>query len=163
MILRYAAPFDVAEIEAVEESADRMLVEHLAPPAWPGIESAESRLSMPGFLLVADTGEHLVGFVHVIEFGDSAHLEQLSVVPEYGRQGVGTELLTAAIDNATARGHSRLTLRTFRDVPWNAPFYARHGFAPSEPATDFHRELVDIERDLGLEQAGPRIQMTLEW
>ena len=23
-----------------------------------------------------------------------------------------------------------LTVSTFRDVPWNAPFYARHGFAP---------------------------------
>ena len=27
-----------------------------------------------------------------------------------------------------------MTLTTYRDLPWNAPFYARHGFAVVPPA-----------------------------
>jgi hypothetical protein len=30
---------------------------------------------------------------------------------------------------ADASGHREITLTTFRDVAWNAPFYARLGFA----------------------------------
>jgi hypothetical protein len=35
---------------------------------------------------------------------------------------------------ALAEGRPALTLTTFRDVPWNAPYYERLGFAVVEPA-----------------------------
>lgn len=35
---------------------------------------------------------------------------------------------------AHARGLSRHTLTTFLEVPWNGPWYQRHGFAVLEPA-----------------------------
>lgn len=160
VLIRFAAPFDAESIEDVENRADRVLVEHLDPPRWPGAESGATRLSMPGFLLIAEVDETVVGFVHVVEFDEIAHLEQISVLPEHARAGVGRSLLDAAVETAAGRGHTEITLRTFRDVPWNAPFYARCGFEITEPVTDFHHELIDIEHQLGLDLAGPRVQMT---
>ena len=41
---------------------------------------------------------------------------------------MGRALVEASCDWATERGSDRITLSTFRDVAWNAPFYARLGF-----------------------------------
>jgi hypothetical protein len=35
---------------------------------------------------------------------------------------------------AAADGRAAITLTTFRDVPWNAPYYERLGFTVVEPA-----------------------------
>jgi hypothetical protein len=41
--------------------------------------------------------------------------------------------LEAVIEPARDLGLNALTLTTFRDVPWNAPFYARFGFETLAP------------------------------
>ncbi|ETH87020.1 acetyltransferase, GNAT family [Bordetella pertussis STO1-CHOC-0018] len=46
-----------------------------------------------------------------------------------GGGGIGGRLVRAAIDAAAAAGLPAITLTTFRDLPWNQPFYARLGFA----------------------------------
>lgn len=56
------------------------------------------------------------------------HIEQVSVHPRAARRGVGRMLLEHAAADAAARGLRALTLTTFADVPWNAPYYARCGF-----------------------------------
>ena len=45
--------------------------------------------------------------------------------------GIGAGLVRAAQIDARNTGIKALTLTTFRDVAWNAPFYARLGFAAS--------------------------------
>jgi GNAT superfamily N-acetyltransferase len=57
-----------------------------------------------------------------------AHLEQLSVLPDYGRRGYGAALLAHVCDWARQRDLGAVTLATFVHVPWNGPYYARHGF-----------------------------------
>ncbi|GAA0470778.1 GNAT family N-acetyltransferase [Streptomyces sp. NPDC046215] len=56
------------------------------------------------------------------------HVEQVSVHPRAARQGVGRWLLEHAAARAVAGGSRALTLTTFANVPWNAPYYARCGF-----------------------------------
>ncbi len=48
------------------------------------------------------------------------------------------------------------------DVPWNAPFNATAGFVEETPVTAFHRGLVDVERRLGLNARGRRVQMAVD-
>jgi hypothetical protein len=60
------------------------------------------------------------------------------------------------------RGYDELTLRTYADVPWNAPFYATCGFTETEPATDFHRHLHLVEAGLGLSRYSQRRQVTMQ-
>jgi hypothetical protein len=82
----------------------------------------------------------------VLELLDGAvHLEQLSVHPAHGRQGIGA---------------ARVTLLTYADVPWNAPFYARHGWRPDPSPTRALLALREQETALGLDRHGPRVVMT---
>ena len=47
-----------------------------------------------------------------------------SVLPSAMRRGTGTRLLEAACTWATGRGYTSVTLTTYADIAWNAPFYA---------------------------------------
>lgn len=44
-------------------------------------------------------------------------------------------LLEQVIDGARQMAYPAVTLTTFRDVPWNAPFYTRLGFAMLDELT----------------------------
>ena len=52
-----------------------------------------------------------------------------------------------------------MTLCTFRDVPWNAPFYAALGFAPIASPEPALARLLAHEIALGLTAYGARIAM----
>lgn len=105
----------------------------------------------------------VVGFAHVLERDGQAHLEQLAVDPEHQGAGIGTPLIEAACAEAAARGHRRITLRTYATVPFNAPLYARRGFAVvPDPGTPFHRELARAEEAHDLGRLGQRVTMVRE-
>ncbi|MBZ9935784.1 GNAT family N-acetyltransferase [Mesorhizobium sp. BR1-1-16] len=74
----------------------------------------------------------LVGFVLAGLLDDALHIYELSVASASGRRGIGSRLLAEIDMAALARGLGAVTLSTFVDVPWNAPFYARRGFKPVE-------------------------------
>lgn len=69
-----------------------------------------------------------VGFALMKFVGGTAWLDQLSVLERWQGRGLGTALIDRAAAAAGARGFETLYLSTYRDVPWNAPFYARRGF-----------------------------------
>ena len=163
-VVRPAGPRDVARLEDIENDADALLVGFLRPDNWGSAPTGESRVESPGFVIVVSeiTDGDAVGFVHVLEAVGYAHLEQLSVLPEHTRRGLGRTLVGAAKTEAARRGHERVTLRTYADVPWNAPFYATCGFVETSPVSDFHREMAVEEKRLGLDKFGRRIQMTAQ-
>lgn len=164
--VRPASPSDDAATEQIEVAADALLIERFGAVDWPPPTTADDRASAPGFVLVAevlgddDEVGRPVGFVHVLQIDGHAHLEQLSVLPPYGRRGIGRRLIQAALSETRDRGHRTITLRTYRDVPWNAPFYRSCGFAEAEPDSPLLHSLVDTETALGLFRYGPRVQMT---
>jgi GNAT superfamily N-acetyltransferase len=165
--IRHATRRDLDLTESIENEADALLVDLLRPAQWRPAPTGRERAAQRGFTLMAieEGTERAVGFVQVLEVGvvdqgGLAHLEQLSVLPDAGRRGHGRRLVEAAVDEVRRRGYDRITLRTFADVPWNAPFYATCGFVESEPDTDFLRQLVETERDHGLASPARRIQMT---
>ncbi len=128
----------------------------LASPAASGKE----RAAEAGFIVVA--GDPAIGFAHVVDLESHAHLDQISVHPDHARRGVGTALLEAAAERATLKGHGSLTLTTYADLPWNAPFYARRGFvevADDEPRTATQLAISKNEERLGLGRHGRRVWM----
>lgn len=158
--VRLAEQQDLEVIEQIENDADQLLIRHLEPESWSPAPTGLARLSESGFLLVVELDHGPVaGFVHVLEVGGFCHLEQLSVAPDQARHGLGRALVEAAKQEATERGYSQISLRTYADVPWNAPFYATADFVEEEPATPFHRSLIDVEAQHGLERYGRRVQM----
>jgi GNAT superfamily N-acetyltransferase len=82
-----------------------------------------------GLLWIAEAAPgDLVGFALAERVDGGLHLEELDVLPAYGRRGIGARLVRAVCDWARAQEATAVTLCTFRDVPWNAPFYQRLGF-----------------------------------
>ncbi len=94
----------------------------------------------------------LVGFAYVRLISGQPHLEEIDVLPKYGRQGLGTALVKAALNWSKINNFKQLTLSTFNSIPWNMPFYQRLGFmlvADSDLTPEF-LELKEKERSLGL-------------
>jgi GNAT superfamily N-acetyltransferase len=97
-------------------------------------------------LWVAEAGGgELAGFALVIQLDGGPHLEEISVHPRFGRRGLGARILEAVVGELADRGHRRVSLSTFLHVPWNAPFYRKHGFLElSEHA--YSQEFVELRR-----------------
>lgn len=86
-----------------------------------------------GTLWVAvDRADEPVGFVAACLVDRQFHISELSVALAHQRKGLGRALMVAAIAAARADGYRRVTLTTYRDLPWNGPFYSELGFAEIE-------------------------------
>lgn len=95
----------------------------------------------------------VAGYVLVDVVDGAAHVEQVSVDPTFGRRGLGRRLIDQVAAVAEAEGRPAVTLTTFRDVPWNAPYYRRCGFrdlAESELGPELRRRR-DAEAAHGLD------------
>jgi GNAT superfamily N-acetyltransferase len=139
----------------VEAAADELFVPlgiTDLPPPPPVAERARAWR-----VLVA--GRPVQGFAVLELLDGAAHLEQLSVHPAVGRQGIGSALLAGAVATARDEGLDRVTLITYADVPWNAPFYARRGWRPLLQPTPGLLDLRARERALGLDRHGRRVVM----
>lgn len=160
--IRLATEADLDRIEMIENTADQLFIDAFQSENWPAADPAAERAEAAGFLLVGELEvAGIVGFVHMLEIDGHAHLEQLSVLPEHGRRGYGRALTEAALNEAKERGYRKVSLRTYADLPWNGSFYARFGFVETEPDTEFLRNLVQVERELGLDAYGRRAQMNI--
>lgn len=98
-----------------------------------------------GRLWVAVHQGRCVGFAIADRLASGeAWLEEVDVHPDHGRRGLGRALVENVIAWARREGFPTLSLSTFRDVPWNAPFYAAVGFCE----VDIDRCSVEIRRIL---------------
>jgi len=158
--IRRALPSDVSVLPEIERLAGLTFRTY---PADLGISeemygqsnSVETFLvaEKAGHLWVAtDVGVNPIGFALVSELGGYAHLDELDVLPAHARRGIGSALLEAVCSWAKDAGYPAVTLRTFRDVPWNGPFYQRRGFEAVESAalSPGHVALEASERRRGL-------------
>lgn len=168
VVVRSAAESDLALLPALEAAADTLLhglslpgsaggsfqLGELPPPA------TAAELASARHILVA--GEPPVGFARIEEVDGQAHLEQLSVSPGAAGAGLGRRLVNAALAWAEEQGYRSMTLCTFSDVPFNAPFYRTCGFeAVRNPGGELGR-LREHERQLGLDALGKRVAMRCE-
>nr|WP_321358994.1 GNAT family N-acetyltransferase [uncultured Hyphomonas sp.] len=90
-----------------------------------------------------------VGFALVSPRGGTLYLDQISVHPDCGRKGLGTSLVRHVLQLAKQRRLKQVTLSTFRDVPWNGPFYRKLGFReiPRKVMADWMLELERIQAE----------------
>lgn len=129
--IRLAELQDIPLLPEIERAAARLfagldLVQDLDDTR--SIEELE-RAQKAGRLWVAATASgQPVGFAMTIEVDGLAHLDELDVHPKHGRRGLGTALVVTVCEWAKGAGFKAITLSTFVNVAWNAPFYARLGF-----------------------------------
>lgn len=135
-IIRRATSTDLAQLQEIERAAAQTFHAHgIAPEVVAAVTPLVHLLAAQeaGLLWVAaDERDAPLGFALVAIVDGAPHLEEIDVAPERARQGIGRALIDEICRWARAAGHGSLTLSTFRDVPWNAPYYARLGFRPLE-------------------------------
>lgn len=151
---------DLPRLVDVNRAAGKLFAEHgiELPPDDPANDllAAEE-------VLVANA-PHPVGFAMLTILDGHAHLAELAVHPAYGRRGIGGTLLARSCDWAKEHGFSAITLTTFVDVPWNAPWYAARGFTEL-PSQDWG---PDLRKQWAKEEAAgilvaPRLAMVRRW
>lgn len=106
-------------------------------------------------LLLRDPAEEIAGFALCDEKDGTTYLAELSLHPRAQGRRRGSVLIEAVAAWGRSRGRGWLTLSTFRDVPWNGPYYRRLGFAPmpAEAVGPELRAVRDREIANGLEGA----------
>jgi GNAT superfamily N-acetyltransferase len=157
-VIATAGPDDLVHLPAIELAAARLLSGYAPDTVLNETTSLDvlRQAQRESRVWVALDANLPVGFAHVelIE-PRTAHLEELDVAPAHGRRGLGTRLVLTVCEWAAHHGYDAVTLTTFRDVPWNMPFYARLGFdiVSSRELTPALAAVVEDETRRGLDPA----------
>jgi GNAT superfamily N-acetyltransferase len=130
-VVQPAMPRHLPALPAIEAAA-----ESLFPAGRLGAATGSTRPDLllhdalaSGLLWVAlDLADMPVGFALALDHDDLLHLQEMDVHPDHGRRGIGAALVRHVVAEAHRRGLSAVTLTTFADLPWNAPFYRHLGF-----------------------------------
>ncbi|WP_425408773.1 GNAT family N-acetyltransferase [Hyphococcus sp.] len=81
-----------------------------------------------GATFVAEINAEPTGFILLWPADGRAHIAELSVAQRFQQQGIGRALIAAGESWAGEKGYRDITLTTFTEVPWNAPFYRSIGY-----------------------------------
>lgn len=79
-------------------------------------------------LWVTRVGAEVVGYVAAEVLDGNAHVAQVSVAPSHAGHGLGRAMIEHVEEWGRLAGRPATTLTTFRDVPWNGPYYRRLGY-----------------------------------
>jgi len=131
--IRSAAMADAATLPPIELSAGRSF---LAIPdlAWLAaeqdvpVETHQRYISLGTEWVAVSENQDIVGFLAAEILHEDLHIWELAVREDLQRKGIGRRLLDVARMFAQQRRLKSLTLTTFADVLWNAPWYSRLGF-----------------------------------
>lgn len=79
-------------------------------------------------LWVTQVGVEIAGYVVAEVLDGNAHVAQVSVDPDFAGRALGRAMVEHVEEWGRAAGRPATTLTTFRDVPWNGPYYLRLGY-----------------------------------
>ena len=143
--LRLARPVDADVMPAIERAAASLFA---SDPTLSGLDPEDTwspddlrRLIRKGHCLISHVGEAPAGFLASEPFRRELHIWEMDVDPRLQRRGIGAGLVRACLIDARNSGFKAVTLTTFRELDWNAPFYARMGFE-EVTALDAHPRLA---------------------
>lgn len=143
--LRLARPADAEAMPEIERAAAEKFIHD---PDLDNFDPEDTwtpedlrRMIRKGHCLVTHVGEEMVGFLVTEPFSRELHIWEMDVLPSFQGRGIGAGMVRAAQIDAYNSGFRALTLTTFRDLPWNAPFYERLGFE-EVTALDAHPRLA---------------------
>jgi GNAT superfamily N-acetyltransferase len=163
-MIRDARLEDILALGEIELAAGRMFAEigmaEVADDELPSHESLGDYVREGRAWVAVDDLDRPVGYLLADLLDGNAHIEQVSVHPDHGRRGLGRSLVEHLASWAHERRMPALTLDTFADVPWNAPYYERCGFRRLSQAelTPGLRAKQEEEAARGLD-AWPRVCM----
>ena len=130
--VRPARSSDVPKLPAVEMAAAERFRSSLHPDAAEGFPLSTALhqrwLAHDGVWVAETPSGELAGFAAWVPLALDMYIVELDVHPEHAGNRLGARLLDELSRLGAMLGFQRLVLRTFSDVPWNAPYYCRLGF-----------------------------------
>ncbi len=136
--IRFAHVEELPLLSRIEQSAARLFFD--TPYAFLvnddplSLDFVQQQFQAGRVWVAVDCDEIAVGYAIAREVDETLYLQQIDVEPEHGRRGIGSALVTTVCDWARQQGYGIVSLSTFRDLPWNAPFYSKLGFHPVDEA-----------------------------
>ncbi len=131
--IRLADFDDLALLATIESKAAQLYpAERIPQPKETLPEKVLLDALKEGLLFCADYQNELAGFASCHLYGKYLHLDEISVHPDFGRQGLGSALVKRVLEETSNRKLKGCTLTTFADLSWNAPFYEKLGFRVME-------------------------------
>ncbi|KJZ43784.1 GNAT family N-acetyltransferase [Pseudomonas fluorescens] len=137
--IRRAQLADAAALPAIERSAAELFrcdpsLAWLADAQVTDAEQHQRAIETDEVWVTQSLDGVLMGFLSAVEVDNELHIQELSVRQRFQGRGAGRKLLLTAVEYARDRELYGLTLTTFRDLPWNEPFYQGMGFETLSPA-----------------------------
>lgn len=135
---RFAALHDAHAIREIEfEAGQRFVSVEMAgiadaPPV--ALELVERKIAAREIIVAVERGEMRVGFAMFEPQPERIYLQELDVLTTHAGRRIGAALIEQVAHLARERHIKQLVLSTYRDVPWNAPYYRRLGFRDIDPA-----------------------------
>ncbi|AJY40163.1 GNAT family N-acetyltransferase [Burkholderia humptydooensis] len=140
-----AARADEAPLMAAVEAAaarrfDGIGMPHIASSPPTDLADLRERIGDDRALVAFDALDaddaRIVGFaIYRMLDASRLYLEEIDVAPEHAGRRIGSALIEAVVARARAAGAGQVVLSTFRQVPWNAPYYRRLGFVDLDDDT----------------------------
>jgi ribosomal protein S18 acetylase RimI-like enzyme len=135
IVVRIATADDVLSMQAVDVAARRRFREIDDPRIARAADDqpyhaaglTRAATEQRAWVAIDDLGA-VIGFAVAWVIDGEGHLDELAVIPTHGRRGVGRALIDEVLAWSAAQGLPSVTLITFRDVPWNGPYYEKLGF-----------------------------------
>lgn len=135
--IRFATIDDIEVVRVIErEAGQRFLSTEFARHASDEPDDAftlKARIDA-GELIVACESSSPIAFVMFCVIGADVYVEEIDVLPSHAGRRIGAALLDRVACLGRERGLKALILSTFRDVPFNGPYYQRIGFYGLEDA-----------------------------
>jgi lactoylglutathione lyase len=114
-------------VEVVAHNGSRSELRPLFEEAEDSAAALDSYIE-EGDVLVAVSGDHLLGHVQLITEGDRSEIKNLAVRSDHRGHGVGRQLVDAALDLARRRQATTVAVATASADVGNLRFYQRCGF-----------------------------------
>jgi len=138
--IRKACPDEFARLNEIEQTADERYATVGLGIVLDMPTAAHEKLAAGPLWVASDEADQPIGFLLGGEIDGYAYIDQISVLAEHGRRGIGGALIAAAVEWARGRGAQAILLSTYRDVAWNQPFYEKHGFIEM-PESEWNEEI----------------------
>ncbi len=143
---RLARPDEIEIVRDIQRAAGRMFLE--TPYDWAAVDTVDDASALAAaqdkwhLWVSVDQGDRPVGAGHLTLLGGDLHVRELDVHPDHAGARRGAAILDAVERFFSGRGVDAISLTTFIDVPWNAPYYQRLGFCVV-PETEMKSPLRD--------------------
>ncbi|EMA3642425.1 GNAT family N-acetyltransferase [Providencia stuartii] len=158
--IRQAQPCDAKKLPTIERSAAQVFRGH-HQFAWIADDEVQSEQDHLQFIqdnrewVAVDNDDQPIGFINVDKLTHSLHIGEISVCQSWQGKGVGRALIQHILHYALQHHFDYVTLTTFREIPWNAPYYQRFGFSiiDEEALPTELEEILQQEIDAGFNAA----------